>query len=176
MAGRGSHGDDNSFQGLFTALEAGYQAVLEREEDTAASDLALSLLQGRPLMQALLHAGPVALVTEAGRIPIFAVGPDHVVLEDRTRTLVPFAAGVVVAPGWGRGPTEREESFLQVMRGAVRDRREVEVATGAGRVRGRLLAAAEDHLVLGTGSEHIFAGLPAIRSVALDPWRRGDGT
>lgn len=164
--GRRADGDVG-LDGLFVSLEAGYDALVTREEDVAAADLALSLIQDRSLARALVRSGPLDLVRDGGRAPIVQVGPDHVVLGDAWATHVPFAAGVVAVAGCGVPPEPSDRALVQVMRAAVRDRAGAVVGLDGACERGRLLAAAPDHLILLGRAGRLLIGIAALRWIRI---------
>ena len=88
--------DDYSYR-LLAELGARFDAVVAREEDEAANDLALSLDQDRSLVEVLTRSRePVATPASGVRWPVRRVGPDHVEVDRGGRTaLVRLDAAVL---------------------------------------------------------------------------------
>lgn len=159
----------SEFDGLFTSLDAGFDATLAREEEAAAADLAVSLAQGRSLAETVAHHGPLAVQLSDGvRLPVAEVGTDHVATEGPFRLVVPLAAALLVEGGEGSSPAASDRDIVSILRAWARRGLEVRVTTPYGTIDGRLMRAGLDYLAIySTRGERLLAPLGLVRSIGL---------
>lgn len=151
---------------LIGELEMSFGAAAAREEEAAATDLAVSLMQDRTLIEAALRAGPLTLTNAGGSLPVRALGPDFVLAGEGTSVLVPSAKAVLTA---SPGPTPRhtDRSFVEALRVLARLRCEIELRTGDAHYVGRITLAGRDHVVMEGRTGRVMAGLGAVDFVRL---------
>lgn len=92
--------EERGLDGLFSSLSASFDAVVEREEDEAAADLAFSLGQDRSLEGSLRRGGFDLRIGGGGRRPVTEVGADYVGSGHPVAVVVPARLAVCVeTPG-----------------------------------------------------------------------------
>jgi hypothetical protein len=155
------------------ALEASFEAALERSEEAAADDLAFSLRQDSRLQVVLSSSGVYHLqLPGVGSPKVSVVGPDFVGAGDPLELVAPSACAVVVAMpnadgrrGAEAGPSRTAASMLEILRGWARRAQNVELATAEEAVSGVLVRACPDHVALKCGTREILVGMGAFRYV-----------
>lgn len=163
---RGETGLDPQLDRLFSTLEAQFGASIDRAEEEAASDLALSLRQDLGLRDALL-LGPCTVLTESGQQSVCEVAKDHV----RAATgpaLIPLAAATFEMGG-DTTPVDSSTSLTQALRAEGRGARTVSVETRDRITTGRVSACSEEHLSLLASGREVLIPLGQIRSIRLSP-------
>lgn len=151
---------------LFASLEAQFGAAIDRAEEEAAADLALSLRQDLSL-EVTLSTGGWAALTSAGPRTVVEVAKDHVRLEpgDQVVGLRSVTFEKVEAP-----PPKRSDSTLpQILREQVRRGSAVKVDAGVREVVGLVLACGEQHMVLAQGAREFVIPFQEIRSINFSP-------
>jgi hypothetical protein len=164
---------DPGLQRTIEALEASFDAALEQSEETAADDLAFSLLQDSRLAVALSRSCGYRLhLADGGSLEVSTVGLDFVGAGDPLEVVAPSAGAIVIGAPEGHGPTGAgarpsmiRVPMLEVLRGWARRGHRAEVATPEGTFRGALTRASPDHVALGRGSREVLVGISAIRYV-----------
>jgi hypothetical protein len=163
---------DPGLQRTMEALEASFEAAVQRSEEAAADDLAFSLLQDSRLQGALSRVGGHHLhLAGVGSLEVAVVGPDFVGAGDPLEVVAPSARAVVVRAqedmrvGVGARPASTRAPMLEILRGWARPALTVEVATAEDAFRGLLIRACPDHLVLDCGPREVVMGMDAIRYV-----------
>lgn len=147
---------------LFSTLEAQFGASIDRAEDEAASDLAISLRQDMALRDALLRGSWVA-ATARGRLPVYEVAKDHVVLGTE-RVLVPLNA-VIFVRGGHRTAVSTDRALAEVLRRHSRTGTHLSVETGEASAAGRVTACSATHLALQGPAGEFLIPLSQILSV-----------
>ncbi len=155
---------------LIESLEASFEAAVVRREDEAASDLALSLLQGRTLTDIAGREGGWDLRCPDGRtLPITLVGRDFLGAGQPPSVLVPSGRAVLARAATDHRPQSSDISLVEELRGLADFGATVRVEAECGPLHGILARVGPDHLVLRTGmGEHII-GLDGISLLALGP-------
>ena len=162
---------DPGLQRTIEALEASFDAALEQSEETAADDLAFSLLQDSRLAVALSRSSGYRLhLADGGSVEVSTVGLDFVGAGDPVEVVAPSAGAIVIgapssAPVAGRRPSMIRVPMLEVLRGWARRGHRAEAATTGGTFHGTLTRACPDHVALGSGSREVLVGINAIRYV-----------
>lgn len=155
---------------VLEAAGAQFEAAVAAEEDAAANDLALSLLQGSEL-PVLLCRSPWALRRAAGgSIPVKLVGPDAAMAAtgaDATIDLVVPLDGALFLSGEGPPPTRTVDTFLSVLRRRVRTGGRMRVAIGEEPMEGRPKLVTATHLVLVRPHGEAVIPISEIREVQL---------
>ena len=154
---------DPSTRTLLSSLSASFDAAIARAEDEAATDLAISLQQGRSLHE-LATRQPVWVVLTGGRAsPVMWVGRDFFATVDGD--LIPTGRTVLRLEGAGRRAERRSENFLSVLRRWARQKAVVELQTDDGYLSGHLLLGGKDHVVIKIADSDVAIGLGAIRAI-----------
>jgi hypothetical protein len=169
---------DDQIDRMLDSLEANFDARIARDEDEAASDLALSLLQDDRLEDALCRGA--WKLSRPGHLAddIVEVGQDYVAT--RSGAVVPIRRAVVAqAPATRNLARSTDATFLERLRDHVRAGTPVEITAERESRRGRLLRACVDHLALGSGSndhgpEEVLIPIAAIEELRARPPGRGD--
>jgi hypothetical protein len=164
---------DPGLQRTIEALEASFDAALEQSEETAADDLAFSLVQDSRLAVVLSRSCGYRLhLADGGSLEVSTVGLDFVGAGDPLEVVAPSAGAVVIgapevdAPrAAGTRPSMIRVTMLEVLRGWARRGHRAEVVTTEGTFRGVLTRACPDHVALGCGSREVLVGISAIRCV-----------
>ena len=149
-------------------MEEVFTAESARLEEEAARDLALSLLQGRSLRDAILQMHDPWILLSGGRAePVLAAAEDHLVAGRDGSFLIP-SPNALVRSGHDPRRAERDSgTFVAKLRGAVRGSSACSVEAGAAQVTGRLLAGGPDWLLLDSGSRQWVVSLKEVRVVQL---------
>jgi hypothetical protein len=165
---------DERLARLFESLDTGFDAALARTEDEAATDLAMSLLQGRTLADVILREGSwTALLPGGVRVPVAAVGADFLVAGMRRRRVVPLSRATVASAPSGRTPQSIDARLLEVIRDLARKGTQVQVAADSGEFEGRLAAVGPDYLKVVTYAGGVLVGLGSVMVIAVEG---GDGS
>ncbi|HEY7875362.1 MAG TPA: hypothetical protein VIG64_09595 [Actinomycetota bacterium] len=139
---------DEHIERLLDHLETSFDAGVARAEDEAAADLALSLLQDATLSHALQRDGAASvLLAGGGSAAVTEVGSDYLMCGEGGDIVVPLARATVAGTS-GPPPSASGSSLLVLLRELVRHGATVEVTSSSGSYRGRLAAAAHDHVVV----------------------------
>lgn len=140
------HDLGSDVEGLIRSLGARFEAEVAREEDLAADDLALSLIQGRSLVEVASRQPSLEAVLEGeGRLQVLELGLDHVVVGPPPGAIVPLDAVVLTAGGTASCEVT-QRGLIERLRDHVRPAAEVEVGLGRASIRGTLKAVGPDHL------------------------------
>lgn len=136
---------------VLEAAGAQFEAAVAAEEDAAASDLALSLLQGSEL-SVLLCRSPWSLRrASGGTAPVRLVGPDAAMASTMQYgppdLVVPLRAALFLAGG-GEPPTRTVDTFVSVLRRRVRTGGSIRLFLGEEPLEGRPKLVTETHVVL----------------------------
>ena len=162
---------DPGLQRTIEALEASFDAALKESEETAADDLAFSLLQDSRLAVALSHSSGYRLhLASGGSLEVSTVGLDFVGAGDPLEVVAPSAGAVVIGEREGDAPAGEAPSMirvpmLEVLRSWARRGHRAEVGTTEGTFRGALNRACPDHVAVGCGSREVLVGISAVRYV-----------
>lgn len=165
---------DGHIEGLLKSLDATFDAALARQEDEAASDLARSFQQGKPLLEALNDlATVVARGPDATRSPIARIGRDYVITATTPAHILRLSECLFVdAKDAGDGTDGNIEhapdTFVEVVRTVGRARRTVRVVTPYGPLEGLLTRAATDHVAISGTAADFLVPMSLVRSVQLD--------
>ena len=151
-------------KGLFASLEASFDAAVDKQEEEAATDLALSLRQGTPQREFLARQGFTVAARE-GTYRAIEVGLDHVLAEGAR--VFPLAACTAHLRADLLAPEVTDLRLIEVLRARVLDPAEVEVETAAQRLRGRLSLCGPDHLILITARGPVSVPLASVLSIRL---------
>ncbi len=160
-------------QRTMEALEASFEAALQRLEEAAADDLAFSLRQDSRLEVALSRGGGYRLhIASMGSPKVAMVGPDFVGAGDPLELVAPSAQAVVVRMKGAERPVGVEARLpgtraclLEILRGWARRGHRIELATAEDEFRGVLVRACPDHIALDCETREVLAGMGAIRYV-----------
>jgi hypothetical protein len=160
-------------QRTMEALEASFEAALQRLEEAAADDLAFSLRQDSRLQVALSRGGDYHLhLAGVGSPKVAVVGPDFVGAGDPLELVAPSERAVVVGMKDTDRPAGMEARLpstgaclLEILRGWARRGHRVELATAEDEFRGVLIRACPDHIALACETREVVAGMGAIRYV-----------
>lgn len=160
---------DAGLNRLFSSLEASFEAAIAAEDDLVAGDLAMSLRQGRTLVDVATRSGPLDVVRSSGaRVPVEFVGADFVIGFGAHRILFPIDR-LILASGTATAPKQLPASMVEVLRAAAREGRRVTLELLEGEKRqGRLLAVGPDHVSIDTPVGELLVGLEAVASVSFE--------
>lgn len=162
---------DRRIDQFLEGLEARFSSSIAHEEDVAASDLALSLLQGIDLPTALRGKGWALKQQDGASATVVEVGNDYVGVStsdaNELHRLIPLS-GAVFVEVQTEPPLSVKRSFVDCLRNQVRRGRRVTVVTRQGLFAGVLSAAASDHLVIRTPTGEVVTAVDAVEEVRLD--------
>lgn len=151
---------------LIASLDASFDAAVAREEDVAASDLAFSLLQERPLPEVLVRRGPALIqLRDGASASLSVVGRDYLGAGNPLELLVPAASAVVVPAEDGASPDYRRETLSTVLRRWARVGQKVQVETTIGAFCGVLVAVGRDHLWLQSEESWAVIGAASVEVI-----------
>jgi Protein of unknown function (DUF2642) len=153
---------------LMESLEASFDAAVARREDEAASDLAISLLQGRSLTDIAGREDAWDLRCGDGRrIPVTLIGRDFIGAGTPTSVLVPAARAVLIRAEEPSRPRRSDASLIEELRGLAGLGATVRVDTQSGSFEGLLARAGPDHVLLQATAGEVLVGLEGISVVEL---------
>ena len=151
---------------LLSSLEVQFDAAVTREEDDAASDLALSLRQGLALRD-VMRRGPWVARVHGARRPVVLVGSDFVACDGPDTILLPYRRLVVAPAETGDVPRGSPLSLLDALRRLCRSGVVAEICAGAEALRGRLIQVGPDHAAVEHRSGRSFVALDAVDYVRI---------
>ena len=155
---------DPRLDGLFTSLEAQFGAAIDRAEEEAAADLALSFRQDRSLRDDLLEGSWIA-VTELGPRRVCEVAKDHVRVEPGNVILPLFSTVFRRAPGQSAERTD--VTLMGLLRRNVRLGAEMTIEAQDGSIAGRAIACGEDHVSIFSRGEEFLIPMAQVRAIRL---------
>lgn len=156
---------------LFASLEAQFGAAIDRAEEEAAADLALSFRQDLSLEVTLSNGGWAAL-TSAGHRTVVEVAKDHVRLEPGDQVVGIRSQSFEKIEA--QPPKRSDSTLIQLLREEVRRGAVVKVNAGTREMVGRVLACGEEHMVLAEGSREFVIPFQEIRSIRFSPGGSAD--
>jgi hypothetical protein len=166
---------DPGLRRTLEALEASFDAALDRSEEEAADDLAFSLLQDSRLPVVLSHGrGYVLQLAGRNPAPVSTVGPDFIGAGDPLEVVAPSVRAVVMrvsgADGDGSGPPPQRTgaTIVEILRGWARRGVRVEL-NAEGTFSGVLARACPDHVAVLSGHREVLVGSDAVRYVRRVP-------
>jgi hypothetical protein len=164
---------DPRLERLFASLDASFDAALAREEDEAATDLAVSLRHDLPLADVVVRGSWTMRLAEGGRAGVVIAGRDFVGGDCNGALMVPTSRAVLQAAS---GPTPRASDFslLELLRVMGRQAAEVQLDHPAAPLEGRLLVAGSGYLVLDTTTGRSLIGLESIAAIRVRNVRWAD--
>jgi hypothetical protein len=164
---------DPRLERLFASLDASFDAALAREEDEAATDLALSLRHDLSLADVVLRGSWSVRLAEGAQSPVAVAGRDFIGTDGNGPLVVPASRAVLQA-ACGPRPRGTDLSLMQVLRIMARRPAEVHIAHPEGQVDGRLLVAGPDYVVVDTAVGRSLVGLHAVTAIRLRDVRWAD--
>ncbi|MDQ3751285.1 MAG: hypothetical protein M3333_00100 [Actinomycetota bacterium] len=151
-----------------SCLNASFEAAVEREEDQAAGDLALSFLQDLDQVETLRRGKAAALRLAGGAsLPVDRVGRDYVAAGTPPNLIVPVRFAVILVGSSGPPPEVAADSLLLLLRRAARLGTYVHASTTEGEWQGRIVKAGMDHLVINASGQSLVIGNDSLRSIRL---------
>lgn len=163
---------DRSVEDLLAGLEARFDALLARDEEEAADDLASSLDRGRTLLERLLVADrSLGVVFPDGlRSLVTEIGDDYVGCGSPLDCIAPAETSVFVLEE-GSSPEATDLAMVQALRPWADRRRRVIVTLreSAASYAGTLVLVASDHLILETLGTSLVIPLERMGSIRLSP-------
>ena len=155
---------DSQLDRLLSSLDSSFSAALERSEEEAADDLALSLRQGQTLLQYLSHI-PVGVREGASLVPVIEVGRDFV----RTAggNLYPGRATMFQTLSTGTAPRPIDRYLGEVLRSAVRAGASADIEGPAGQMAGLLVHCGPDYVCVRASEGDALIPLEGIRTITL---------
>ena len=159
---------DPRLEGLVSSLEAQFGAALDRAEEEAASDLALSFRQDRSLRERLAQ-GSWSALTESGPRRVCEVAADHVCVEPGDLYL--RTASITFTKGDGLPPRCSDSTLTNLLRRFMREGTDLAVDLGDKALAGRVKACTDDHVYLRSKNQDLLVPLAQIRSIR--PFRGG---
>lgn len=161
---------------VITSLAASFEASVARSEDEAAADLAFSLRQGRALIEVLRVAkGVEAHLSGGARYPVTLVGDDFCGFGEPASRVVTWET-VMFSPTASAAPIRFAGDLIALAREWTRRAAHVEVATAAGRLRGRLAEAGSDYLCVMASTGPRYIPRAALTEMTLLHERSADGS
>jgi hypothetical protein len=161
---------------LLSSLEVQFDAAVAREEDEAASDLALSLRQGLALLDVIRRGSWVARFDGVAR-PVSLVGRDFVACDGPDAILVPHRRLVVAPSDSGEAARFSPASLVETLRAVCRSGADVEITCGKAAISGRLTQVGPDHAAVVSASGTTFVALEVVDRVRLaEPHAREAGS
>jgi hypothetical protein len=159
---------DHGLDGLFSELEATFEASVAREEEAAATDLGFALAQTNALRDVLPRLPHAAVLLEEGiATRLTEIGTDYVATSAPAR-LVPIGEAMIRASDSGTPPSSTEASLLLTLRRLARRRASIEVDCGKeSRRAGQLVSAGEDYLSLQDRFGLVFIPLKLVSAIRL---------
>jgi hypothetical protein len=153
---------------LMESLEASFDAAVARREDEAASDLALSFLQGRSLTDIAGREDAWDLRFRDGRrLPVTLIGRDFIGAGRPPSVLVPAPRAVLIQASASSPPRRSDASLIEELRGLAGLGASVRVDTECGSFEGLLARAGPDHVLLQAPTGEVLVGLAGMSVIEL---------
>ncbi|MDP9068868.1 MAG: hypothetical protein M3N53_11070 [Actinomycetota bacterium] len=151
-------------------LEDTFDASVAREEEAAANDLAVSLLQDRTVQIAVTRAGDAVVTPPGGASArLSVVGSDYCGSGAPLDAVWRLDRVTVWLQAAGSPPDLDRRSFVEVLRIWAREVRQVEVVADACSFRGRLIRTGRDHVVVAQRNGRRVIPLRLVVGVTLVP-------
>ncbi|MDQ3662461.1 MAG: hypothetical protein M3454_15695 [Actinomycetota bacterium] len=132
---------------VISSLAASFEAAVARSEDEAAADLALSLRQGRALLEVLrLKQGIEAHLSGGARYRVTLLGEDFCAVGEPPNRVFTWQTAVFQATASAAAPVNFAGDLIALAREWTRRGALVEIVTAAGGLRGRLAEVGSDYL------------------------------
>lgn len=161
---------DRSIERMIEGLEAKFDALLARDEEEAADDLAGSLDRGVAIHERLSLGNRALeiLLPGGGHRPVHVIGCEHVCCGSPIE-LIAAIGWTVVAQKPGTPPSVTDATLAQALAPWAEGRRRVEVCLGGGTAsyRGSLVLVAPDHVILERAGADLVVPLERVGSVRL---------
>ncbi|MGH2735346.1 MAG: hypothetical protein ACRDKZ_07195 [Actinomycetota bacterium] len=160
---------------VIRSLESGFEAALAREDDIAANDLALSLLQGRSLRDSLTRGESLSVIAAGGEtLPVHLVGEDFVAGGASGLRVLPLERALLRSQAGAR-PHAIALSLVGFLRRGLRSGLcECELTLGDQALRGRLALVGSDHLAVETPTGRFFIPLQRLSQIWFPDGRLED--
>jgi len=150
---------------VLSTLGVAFDAAIARDEEVAASDLAISLRQDRDLRDRLLRDGPWKLVLGDARSALVeVVGADFV---GAGPMLVPLGRAVAVRAPEGVGARPSPATLRELLRGLARAKKAVVVSDGGREWSGCAALCGRDYLALEARGGEVLVPLHVIAWLRL---------
>lgn len=164
---------DPRLERLFASLNASFDAAVARQEDEAATDLAVSLRHDRALADVVLRGSWTVRLAGGGRARVAVAARDFVGTGGDRPTVVPTSHAVLDAVDGSR-PSGTDLSLLEFLRALARRAAPVSIEHTAGQVNGRLTLAAAEYLLVEGARGRIVVPLHSASAIGLWGFRWGD--
>lgn len=165
---------DAGLQPIFESLELGFEVGLARDEEEAASDLAMTLRQAQGLRELLIRRPVLLRAADTPLALVSRVGRDFVFCE-REGFIAPLEAAHFVFGAGTPRPESSPETLVQLLRRLARSGASVTVQTTAGEATGALAAAADDHVEIHAATGPVLVPLGRVSLVRLCRGGSADG-
>ena len=160
---------------VLTSLAASFEAAVARSEEEAAADLALSLRQGRALIELLHQAdGLEAHLAGGARHPVTLVGDDFCGFGEPVSRVVAWDSALFQLTASTGVPRRFDGDLIRLAREWTRLGAYIEVVTAAGGLRGRLAEAGSDYLCVMAKAGPTYVPRAALIEMTLLPERSSD--
>jgi hypothetical protein len=164
---------DPRLERLFASLDASFDAALAREEDEAATDLALSLRHDLPLTEVVLRGSWSVRLAGGAQAPVTVAGRDFIGTDGSDPLIVPVGRAVLQAAPCPR-PRGSDLSLLELLRIMARRAAKLQIDHPEGRVDGRVCVVGAAYLIVETAIGRCLVGLHAVTAIRLGDVRWGD--
>jgi len=132
---------------VISSLAASFEATVARSQDEAAADLALSLRQGRALIEVLYRAQGLEVQLSGGaRHSVTLLGDDFCGIGEPVVRVLTWTTAVFQTTASVAAPKRFAGDLIALAREWTRRGAHVDVVTAAGGLRGRLAEAGSDYL------------------------------
>ena len=155
---------DSQLDRLLSSLDSSFSAAVDRSEEEAADDLALSLRQGQTLLQYLSHI-PIGVRAGALTLPVIEVGRDFVRTD--SGNLYPGQATMFQVLSTGTAPRPTDRYLGEVLRAAVRSGAIAEIEGPGGQVAGLLVQCGPDYVCIRANDGDVLLPLGGVRTIKL---------
>ncbi len=153
---------------VLTSLAASFEAAVARSEEEAAADLALSLRQGRALIELLQQAdGLEAHLAGGARYPVTLVGDDFCGLGEPVTRVVAWDSALFQSTASPVVARRFDGDLITLARDWTRLGAYIEVVTAAGGLRGRLAEAGSDYLCVMAKAGPTYVPRAALKEMTL---------
>ena len=163
---------DGSIERLIQGLEARFDALLARDEEEAADDLASNLDRGLALHERLFAEGRALSVVypDGVRSSVTEIGENYVGCGAPLDSMAPIGTSVIFLED-GIPPEASDLTMSQALRPWAERRRRVTVTLREGTTSysGSLSLVASDHLILETSGTRSVIPLEKVGSIRLSP-------
>lgn len=161
---------DYELERVIARLEQRFDAAVTREEEEAASDLAVSLEHDRSFAR-LVRAGSALRLLEGDGAtpPISVIGSDYCGTGEPIGCIRRLGTAALITEEGGPRPALRRDTFQEVLRRWARSRPRIDLRLASGDLQGRLGPVGPDNLMMEGPGGRVIVPLGLVLAIRLVP-------